>query len=225
MTDTKKPGFRKWIMLIILLFSPGFVLYMCSRHITSQGKQKLVEMPNMAKLNDFSLRKENGEIITLESLKGNITIITTIQNTCPDSCGIQLGQFNELVYKHIYNHREKQDYVRILSVAIDSEGKPVDNFDKINYSLNKYIQNYDENLWSVATGDPKQVFDVEINGKVLFDEISETSYGGKLYMNSVLLVDKKGQVRSVRLGKGEAQVRDFTGELRGLIGEYKYGDK
>lgn len=221
----KKPGFRKWIILILVLLGPGIALYTCSKKIASQGRQKMIPLPVIGTLDDFELRKEDGEVITLESLKGQITIITTLQNTCPDSCGVQLSQANELLYETIYTYREEQNDVKIMSIAMDSEGKPVKDFDKVNFVLGKYIRNCDPSIWSIVTGDAESFYDVEINGNRLYDQVSKGSYGGKLFMSSLLLIDKSGQVRSMRLGNGEAQVRDFAGELRGLIGEYRHASK
>ena len=225
MEDKKKPGFRKWIILILVLLGPGIALYTCSKKIASQAKQKMIPLPVIGTLDDFHLTKEDGEVITLESLKGQITIISTIQNTCPDSCGIQLSQANELLYETIYTYREEQSEVKIMSIAMDSEGKPIEDFSKVNFVLNKYIRNYDPTIWSVVTGNAESFYDVVINGNRLYDQESKGSYGGKLYMSSLLLIDKSGQVRSMRLGNGEAQVRDFSGELRGLIGEYRHAAK
>lgn len=220
MTDKKKPGFRKWIILTLVLFGPGILLVLLSK-----GKQQIQPLPVMAPMNEFMLETQDGEILTLESLKGKITVVSTIQPTCPDTCGLHLNQASELIYEAIYNNREKHKDVQVISIATDTKGNPVKDFERINFALNKYVRNYDNNIWKVCTGNPEDFYDVEINGNVLYDQLSETSLGGKLYLNSLVLIDKEGNIRSVRLANGEAQVRDFSGEMRGLIGEYRHAKK
>lgn len=220
MTDKKKPGFRKWIILTLVLFGPGILLI-----ILSKGKQQIQPLPVMAAMNDFVLESQDGEILTLESLKGKITVVTTIQPTCPDTCGIQLNQASELIYEAIFNNREKHKDVQVISIATDTEGNPVKEYDEINFALKKYVRNFDPTIWKVCTGEPSDFYDVKINGNILFNQISKTSMGDKLYLNSLVLIDKEGNVRSVRLANGEAQVRDFSGEMRGLIGEYRHAKK
>src|SRR5690554_5744711 len=74
------------------------------------------------------------------------------------------------------------------------------------------IEGYDSTIWNLATGDPRQIYDIENNGVNLYSTTAEDTYAGKSYLETMLIVDKQNQLRLVRRGNQEGLIRDFRSE-------------
>ena len=163
------PGLKRLGLMILILFGPGSLIYFLAKTV----KNKFVELPYIGKhdyvyddngnvtdtieytLPDFKLTTVDGKVITKNSIKDKFVVITTLQNSCPDSCGVYLFHFEEIFYSKLFKNRDNYNNVVILSVLTDHDGNPVEKADDIFLKKMNEIENFDPSLWWVTTGDPK----------------------------------------------------------------------
>ena len=206
MAEQKKKAGRSsvWILLT-LLFGPALVIIVFSKGCSNNFK----ELDKYGEIPHFELVTMEGERINNASLKGKITIFTTIQNTCPDSCGIDLWFVKEQLFKRIYTNPKKLKHVQIVSVVTDTQGNGVAPDELLIERLTQVVKDYDPKIWKIAAGSPESIFNFEHNGINLFTQSDEGFLGGRMFLESLLLIDEEGNLRFVRYGKGEGMVRDF----------------
>jgi cytochrome oxidase Cu insertion factor (SCO1/SenC/PrrC family) len=201
----KKAGRSSVWILALLLFGPALIIIVFSKGCTNHF-QKLDSYGNIG---TFELTTFEGEKITEQDLKGHITIFTTIQNTCPDSCGIDLWFIKEQLFKRIYTNAKKMKNVRIISVVTDIEGNGVPIDEVLMMRLKDVVKDYDSKYWKIVEGNPKDVYDFIHNDINVYEQTDEQFLGGRMFLESLLLIDEDGDLRFVRYGKSESMVRDF----------------
>lgn len=204
-SKNKKAGRSSVWILSILLFGPALIIIVFSKGCTNHF-QKLDSYGNIG---SFELKLNDGETLTQDDLKGHITIFTTIQNTCPDSCGIDLWFIKEHIFKRIYTNSKKLKHVRIVSIVTDTKGNPAKLDEVLMDRLKDVVKDYDVQYWKIAEGDPKEVFNFEHNDINVFEQEGDEFLGGRMFLESLLLIDDEGNLRFVRYGKSESMVRDF----------------
>jgi cytochrome oxidase Cu insertion factor (SCO1/SenC/PrrC family) len=212
----KKAGRSSVWILALLLFGPALIIIVFSKGCTNHF-QKLDSYGNIG---TFELTTFEGEKITEQDLKGHITIFTTIQNTCPDSCGIDLWFIKEQLFKRIYTNAKKMKNVRIISVVTDLEGNGVPIDEVLMMRLKDVVKDYDSKYWKIVEGNPKDVYDFTHNDINVYEQTDEQFLGGRMFLESLLLIDEDGDLRFVRYGKSESMVRDFHDGFTLLKKEY-----
>ena len=197
--------------LFILLLGPAFLIVVFGRGCSSHYQ----ELEKYGSVGDFTFTFLDGTPFTQDSLKGKITIFTTYQVTCPDSCGIDLWFMREQLFKKIYNNRKKLPHVQIISILTDVNGNPLALEDDSNFGIQDIVvrglkkHEYNKTIWRLVSGDPAQIYDLEHNGENLFHAKDEKFLSGKVFLECLLLVDEQGQLRFVRYGRSESMIRDF----------------
>ena len=68
------------------------------------------------------------------------------------------------------------------------------------------VEGYDPDMWLVASGDSKSIYDVENNGQTLL-QTGDDKFGGVGYQELMLLADKDNHLRMVLPGNSEGMVR------------------
>ncbi len=195
----------------VLLFGPALLIVVFGRGCSSQYQ----ELEKYGAVGDFTFTLADGTPFTQDSLKGKITIFTTYQVSCPDSCGIDLWFMREHLFKKIYNNRKKLPHVQIISIVTDLEGNPIELADESDFGIQDVVikglkkPEYNKTIWRLVSGDPAQIYDLEHNGVNLFTARNEEFLSGRVFLESLLLVDEQGQLRFVRYGRSESMIRDF----------------
>jgi cytochrome oxidase Cu insertion factor (SCO1/SenC/PrrC family) len=213
----KKAGRSSVWILLTLLFGPALVIVVFSKGCSNNFK----ELDKYGSIGDFELLTMQGERIDNESLKGKITIFTTIQNTCPDSCGIDLWFVKEQLFKRIYTNPKKLKHVQIVSIVTDTQGNGAQPDELLVDRLTQVVKDYDPKVWKIASGNPEDIFNFEHNGVNLFTQRDTSFLGNRMFLESLLLIDEEGNLRFVRYGKGEGMVRDFHDGFLLLQKEYE----
>ena len=113
------PGLKRLGLMILILFGPGSLIYFLAKTV----KNKFVELPYVGKHEyitndqgevidtihyttpDFKLTTVDGKTITKNSIKDKFVVVTTLQNSCPDSCGVYLLHFDEIFYSSLPQNR------------------------------------------------------------------------------------------------------------------------
>lgn len=197
--------------LFVLMLGPAFLIVIFGRGCSS----KYQELDKFGKLNAFTLTFEDGTAFNKDSLKGKITIFTTYQMSCPDSCGIDLWFMREQLFKKIYNNRKKLPHVQIISILTDTKGNAIPMEEGADFGIKDVVirglkkEEYNKTIWRLVSGDPKQIFNVTHNGINLYEAEKKGFLSDRLFLECLLLVDEQGQLRFVRYGRSESMIRDF----------------
>lgn len=196
-------GRKKAIYAMLLLFSPAILLIFIS---TRGCEHKFRELEDYGEGTNYSFVDAYGKKHTQKEFKDNIIIITTIQETCPDSCGISLWSFERLVYQDIARKKKDKGSVKIISFATDIDGNPVTDLSTLKMLLESEVVEYDPTIWMLAAGDSKEIFNLTHNDINLM-ETGDQYYGGQAFQELMLLFDKKNHLRMVLNGHTEGMVR------------------
>ncbi len=206
---------RKWLALFIL-FGPAFILLF----IATRGcNHKFLELDDYGKVVDYSFIDAGGVKRTAEDFSDKVVIINTLQPTCPDSCAISFWHLDQLIYQHVRKNKKKLGSVRIISFVTDGEGKPLSDLSSVNDMLYDNVEGYDPEIWYVASGDARAIFDMRHNGEEL-SQTGEEYFGGEAYQELQLLVDTKNHLRMVLKGNSEGMIRRMKEHMALLRKQY-----
>lgn len=176
---------------------------------------------------DFELTTFDGHTINRDSIRDKFIILTTIQNSCPklDECGLGVVLFNEILYSKMVKHPDGYSNVRVLSILTDINGKP----DTLpNTLLREEMAEYDQRFWWFATGDPTPFYSFPYYGDLFINYPStpaEHEVGSKAFVNSLVLIDKKGHIRGLTGAKSDTHIRNFFDLLKLLKKEEFKADR
>jgi len=207
--QTKKRRFP-WAFLL-LLFGPALLIIIFGRGCSSHYQ----ELDKYGSVGDFEFTFLDGTPFNQDSLKGKITIFTTYQLSCPDSCGIDLWFMREHLFKKIYNNRKKLPHVQIISIATDIEGNPITLTEESDFAMRDIVikglkkEEYNKTIWRLVSGEPSQIYSIKHNDVNLFEARDPKFISERMFLESLMLIDENGQLRFVRYGRSESMIRDF----------------
>ena len=210
-------GRLKVMYAFLLLFGPAILLVFIS---TRGCEHKFKTLDDFGAVMDYSFTDARGKKFTSKDFKGDVVLITTLQETCPDTCSISFWHMNQAIYQHIKNNkRKKMKRVRIISFVTDGEGNPVKDLSVLRQSMEDNVLEYDPDTWILASGDSKKVYDIERNNKSLLAEGDEF-FGGQAFQELILLVDKQNHLRMVLSGTSEGMIRRMKEHIALLQKQY-----
>jgi cytochrome oxidase Cu insertion factor (SCO1/SenC/PrrC family) len=217
MATKKSAGRIKVLLAFLLLFGPAFLLIFIS---TRGCEHRFKKLDDYGLADNYKFIDARGKKYTAKDFEGDIVIITTIQETCPDSCAISFWHVDQMIYQHIRkNSRKKMKQVRLISFATDGAGKPIKNLAVIQQALRDQVEEYDPNVWILASGDVRKIYDFKHNGERLLKE-GDQYFGGQAFQELMLLLDKKNHLRMVLSGKTEGMIRRMKEHIALLQKQY-----
>ena len=222
MAPTKSAGRIKVLIAFLLLFAPAFLLIF----IATRGcDHRFKELDDFGVAVNYQFTDARGNKYSAKDFEGDIVVITTIQETCPDSCAVSLWHIDQMIYQHIRkNARKEMKQVRLISFATDGMGNPIKNLSVIQQTLQDRVEEYDPNVWILASGDARSIYDFEHNGERLLKEGGQY-FGGQAFQELMLLLDKKNHLRMVLSGKTEGMIRRMKEHIALLQKQYDKGGK
>jgi len=119
------------------------------------------------------------------------------------------------------NKRKKLKQVRLLSIVVDSLGRPVSEAEILDIQdmLRSRVEGYDPELWQLVSADPAVFYDLTNNGQKLI--VKDAKYfGGVSYNELIMLLDKKNHLRMVLNGHTEGMIRKMKEHLALLMKQY-----
>ena len=201
-------------MGFLLVFGPAVRFIAMTLFMTRSCEHKFETLENYGTITSFNFTDVNGNKRSSLDFKGDIVLISTIQESCPDSCSVLLWNINQTIYQRIWKNRtKKRKQVKILSFVTDDNGNPIKDLSPIEDLLKKIVPNYDPSIWVLAKGDVKSIYDIEHNGASLLQ-------GGNKFQELMLLMDKKQCLRMVLSGKKEGHIRRMEQSMALLQKEY-----
>lgn len=210
-------GRLKVLYTFLLLFGPALLLLLIS---TRGCEHKFKTLEDFGEAVDYKFTDARGKKYTSKDFKGSIVLITTIQEKCPDSCAISFWHLDQSIYQHIRkNKKKKMKQVKIISFATDGKGNPIADLSTIQESMMDNVEEYDPDIWILAKGNVKEIYNFERNNETLLQEGDEF-YGGQAFQELLLLLDKKNHLRMVLSGNSEGMIRRMKEHMALLQKQY-----
>jgi len=204
------------IVAILILLLPAFLLVFLS---TRGCEHKFKELPDYGKAVDYHFVDGLGKSYTSKDFKDKVVVITTLQQTCPDSCAISMWHIDQAIYQHIRKNKKKLKQVKLISFVTDVNGKPLKDLSFIAESMKDNVEGYDPSIWYLAKGDAKKVYDFKYNKQSLLKKGKEF-FGGEAFMELMLLLDKQNHLRMVNRGTSEGTIRRMYQHIALLQKQY-----
>lgn len=212
MASKKTAGRIKVGFAFLLIFGPAFLLVFIS---TRSCEHKFKQLPDYGEAASYSFVDVNGKTRNAKEFKGEIILISTLQPTCPNDCAVSLVNLKLQIYSML---RGKKG-VRIISFVTDVDGNPVDDLSSTEAMLKDQVQGYDPELWILAKGDPREVYDLKSGDKSLLEEMKKEGVGEN-YGELMLLLDRSNHLRMIRPGNAEGMIRQMKQHIALLKKEY-----
>lgn len=205
----------------LLLFSPAFLLVVFG---LLRCEHKFKELDDLGVAKTYTFTDVNGKKRTSSEFKGRVVLVTTLQPTCPDSCAVSFWHLDKKIYQHIRKNKKKLGSVRIISFITDGLGNPSSNLKDVEDMLKDRVEEYDPEIWILASGDAKKLYDFERNGEKLLKQGDEF-FGGEAYQELMLLLDRDNHLRMVMSGNTEGTIRRMNEHIALLQKQYDKAKK
>lgn len=215
--NTQKAGLKKALIPLVLLFGPAIAFLLI---YVSGCEHRFERLDDYGVVPAYKLKDASGKVLTNKDFEENSVIFTTIQPTCPDSCGISIWHFDQLIFQKVRVNQKRMKDVRIVSIVTDVNGNPVDQIKDVEFMLKDRVEGYDPKIWMVVSGDPKTVYNITHNNQSLIQK-GEQYFGGYSYQELMLLVDKNNHLRMAFPGKTESTIRKMKDYVSLLHREYR----
>lgn len=206
MASKTSAGRKKSILALSILFGPAIFLVLFSLFSARSCEHKFKVPDDYGQLVDYSFTDARGKKFTSKDFKNNVVLINVLQPKCPDSCGISFWHVNQHIFQNVRKSKKKLGSVRIISFVTDGNGNPVQDVKQVSDMLKDRVEDYDPDIWYVASGDSRAIYDIEHNGQTLL-QTGDDAFGGEGYQELMLLADKKNHLRMVLPGDSEGMVR------------------
>jgi len=216
MATKSTAGRTRRFLVFLILFGPALILMFIS---TRGCNHKFKVLEDYGEVATYNFTDAEGKKHSSKNFKGKVVLINTLQPTCPDSCAISFWHLDQLIYQHVRKNKKKLGSVRIITFVTDGEGKPLKDLSAVNDMIRDNVEGYDPEIWFLAAGDPKKIFDMTNNGQSLLQEGDEY-FGGNAYQELQLLVDTRNHLRMVLPGDSEGMIRRMKEHIALLQKQY-----
>lgn len=217
MTTGRKRNKLKAIISILLIFGPASFLVFIGTRGCDHKFEKLADYGSASK---YSFKDINGKDRTYAEFNNSIVLVSIIQESCPDTCSISLWHVDQILYQHLRKNKSKKlKQVKLISFVTDGKGNPVKDLKYMSSILKERVEGYDPELWILATGDVKSVYNFTNNGKSLLEK-GKQYFGGEYFQEILLLIDKNNHLRMALRGNQEGMVRTMKEHLALLQKQY-----
>ncbi len=158
----------------------------------------------------FTLLNQDSIEVVNSDLSGYIYVSDFFFLNCPTICPIVMKQMLKLYQKY-----EGNPTVKFVSHTLDPKRDTPS-------ALKQYANNLDINhsKWLFLTGDRDHIYDIKDDYFIAAMEDSEVP-GGITHSGQIILVDKKGHVRSFAEGTDPIKVEHLMEDIDQLLKEYE----
>lgn len=222
MASKKSAGRTKAILALSLLFGPAIFLIIIGLVGARSCEHKFKVPDDYGELIDYSFTDARGKEYTSKDFSENVVLINVLQPKCPDSCGISFWHLDHHIYQTIRTSKKKLGSVRIISFVTDGKGNLVTDAKQVKQvadMLKDRVEGYDPDVWYVASGDSKSIYDMKNNGQTLL-QTGDDKFGGQGFQELFLLADKENHLRMVLSGGSEGMVRRMKEHVALLLKVY-----
>jgi hypothetical protein len=205
------------ILATLLVFGPALLLIFIG---TRGCEHNFKELDDYGAAVPYSFIDASGKKRTYKEFENTIVIVTTIQESCPDTCSLSFWHLDQIIYQHLRKNKSKKlKQVRLISYVTDGKGNCVKDLKFAQSMLKERVEGYDSTLWILAMGDVKSVYNFKNNGKSLLEK-GPDYFGGEYFQEIMLLLDKKNHLRMALRGNQEGMIRRMKEHLALLQKQY-----
>lgn len=218
MARKKSAGRMRVALALALIFGPASLLVVIGLVSARSCEHNFKQLPDLGPVAEYSFTDVNGNKKTSKDYKGDIVLVTTIQTTCPNNCAISLVFLNLQIFQLAKNMEDKS--VKIISFVTDENGEPVEDISAVQAMLEDKIFEFDPEIWILAAGSAKDLFDLKSEGRELLKEHGDEFYAGEAYLETMLLLDRSNHLRMIRAGTQEGMIREMKQHIALLQKQY-----
>lgn len=216
MASKRTAGRTGWIVVFLLLFGPAFILVFIG---TRGCDHKFKELDDFGAAKSYSFVDAYDRKFSTSDFKDNVVLVSVLQSNCLDTCSVSFWHLDQGIYQEAYKNRRKEGSLRMISFITDGNGNPVEDLTTVRAMMEEMIENYDKDVWFIASGDVRSLYDFERNGVNLLQKGDEY-FGGEAFQELLLLLDKKNHLRMVLSGKTEGMIRRMNQHIALLQKQY-----
>jgi len=191
--------FRPWVYVLTLIMIIALIVVM-------QPETEGDQLPVIGEIPAFSLVDQDGDLFTLENVKGNVWLADFIFTTCSGPCPIMTERMG--MVQHDLLDIDKLKFVS-FTVNPDYDTPEV---------LKKYAQRFDADVgsWSFVTGKYEQIQELIVEGFKMGD-VEEIVF----HSTRFALVDHEGNLRGYYSGTEPAEHEILTRDIQSLINDIR----
>ncbi len=216
MASTRTAGRTRRILTLLLLFGPAFILVFIG---TRGCSHKFQELDDMGAVKKYHFVDAYNRKFSYDHFKDNVVLVNVLQSDCLDTCSVSFWHLDQTIYQDAYKNRRKDGSLRIISFVTDGKGNPVKDLNTVRTMMEDMVEDYDKDVWYIATGDVRALYDIERNGQTLLQKGDEY-FGGEAFQELLLLLDKDNHLRMVLSGKTEGMIRRMNQHVALLQKQY-----
>lgn len=210
----KEAGRTKKLIMASLVFGPALILIFVS---TLRCDHKFTQLDYFGDIPHYQATTIDGKTITNETFKDKVVIYTVLNESCPKDCAISIWDVDQQLFRKLKENPGKLRNVKIVSFVVDKDGNPVEDLKNMEQILQYNVLEYDPKIWILATGNAKELYNIEHNNRNLSEIEGDEYFNGKAYYSLLLLADKENKLRMVLKGDSESMVRKFHQYMTLLI--------
>jgi cytochrome oxidase Cu insertion factor (SCO1/SenC/PrrC family) len=205
------------LLALILVFGPALLLIFIG---TRGCNHNFKELDDYGAAASYSFLDVNGKKRTFKEFENTIVLVNILQESCPDTCSVSFWHLNQILYQHIRKNKSKKlKQVKLISFVTDGKGNPVTDLKLTEAMLKENVEGYDPELWILAKGDVRSLYDFSNNGKSLLEKGNQY-FGGEYFQEILLLLDKNNHLRMALRGNQEGMIRRMKEHLALLQKQY-----
>jgi protein SCO1 len=199
-----KPVRAPILISMVLIVVVGVLLY--NKIADSSGKPRVI--PVIQQVPPFSLINQEGEVVTLHSLRDSFWIANFIFTNCAGTCPVmtfQMGELQEAI--------EATLPVRFVSFSVDPER----DTPEVLFEYGE-LNGADHSRWFFLTGDRDEIYSLARSGFLL----SVDAEGGStaepiLHSQRFVLVDTEGSIRGYYNGFDDTEIEELRLDIEYLL--------
>lgn len=210
------------IIFFFLISISATIVFSCSNGATSTEETATSGLPIIPKIDKktgepvehtirpFSFVNQDSQVVNNATFKDKIYVADFFFIHCPTICPKVKANM-----KYMYKELEGMDDVVLLSHSIDTKHDTVP-------ALKEYARKLEikTNRWHLVTGDKSEIYDIA-EDYVSSAKEDEYAPGGFDHSGYLVLVDKKGQVRSFARGTEREETKRLLKDINTLLKEYE----
>lgn len=208
---SKKQNINPFIFLLIIIAS--FLATQCSDNKLPVYGVKEYDPDTKDSIDhtiqEFVFVNQDSNIVTLDNLKGKVTVVNFFFTSCPSICPIMVDQL-----KRFQKEVDGKYDVQILTHTVDPERDSVAR-------LKAFIEKNKINTsnWDFVTGEKQRLYESGVYNFYLASSEDALAPGGFLHSEKFVLVDKDLKIRGYYNGTEKDDVDRLINELKLLFDE------
>ena len=186
---------------------PIYSPYMVSKELVEENIQFIKKYH---KIKDFSMKNQNGRIITQEFYNDKIYVADFFFTTCPTICPIMTENMS-YVQEKIKNDSD----VLLLSFSVTPEIDSVEQLKK--YALEK---NVIDSKWNLVTGNKKDIYNLARTSYLVAKTNGDGGKYDMIHTENFVLVDKEKRIRGFYDGTNSIEMDQLLNDIKILKNSY-----